>query len=146
MKKILTFLLLALMAMAVNAQQIEVDPDTIYTIHSMTQAQFKQVIADYDAREWQMRNERPVVVDFYADWCVPCRRLNPILRNIAHYYQGEVDFYRIDVDKNQDIAGAFQVRSIPYLLICPLNGEPKGITGLYPEQEYIRLINQVLER
>lgn len=142
----MTFLLLALMTMTVNAQRLVEDTDTVYTVHSMTQAQFRQVIADYDAREWQMRNERPVVVDFYADWCVPCRRLEPILRNIAHYYQGEVDFYRINVDKNQDIAGAFEIRSIPYLLICPLKREPKGITGLYPEQEYIRIINQVLER
>ena len=57
-----------------------------------------------------------------------------------------VDFYRINVDTNSDIADVFQIRSIPFLLICPLQGEPKSIIGLYPQQEYIRVINIALGR
>lgn len=107
---------------------------------------FKEVIADWSAREWTMKGERPVVVDFYADWCKPCKRLEPILRDLAHHYQGTVDFYRINVDTNPDIASVFQIRSIPYLLICPINGEPKEVVGLYPMQEYIRVINIAIGR
>lgn len=145
MKKILICVLLAVAAFHTNAQQrIDAVTDTVYTVHSITQEQFKQVIADYSARDWVMLNERPVVVDFYADWCQPCKRLEPILRDVAHHYQGTVDFYRINVDQNSDIADVFQIRSIPYLLICPLQGEPMNVMGLFPASEYIRVINQAL--
>ena len=128
------------------AQVNDVNPDTVYTVHSINQDQFKELIADWTAKDWVMESPRPVVVDFYADWCGPCRRLAPILRDIAQYYHGEVDFYRINVDDNQDIAAAFEVRSIPMLLICPLEGEPKTVVGLYPMNEYIRVINLGLGR
>ena len=146
MKRILLFLLVALaLAFGVNAQRYDSDLDTVYTVHSISQDQFKEFIADYRANDWVMLNPRPVVVDFYADWCLPCRRLDPMLRQIAQYYHGEVDFYRINVDKNSDIADVFQIRSIPLLLICPLQGEPKTVIGLYPQQEFIRVINQALD-
>lgn len=135
-----------MMALCVNAQRYSVDEDTVYTVHSINQDQFKELIADWGARDWVMRCERPVVVDFYADWCQPCKRLEPILREVAQYYNGEVDFYRINVDNNSDIADVFQIRSIPYLLICPLDGGPKNVMGLYPKQEYIRVINMALGR
>lgn len=148
MKRIWLSLLLALAAIGANAQHVDNEDvlDTVYTVHSINQEQFKQVIADYDAHDWVMRSPRPVVVDFYVDWCGPCRRLAPILRDIAQHYQGEVDFYRINIDNNPDIASVFEVRSIPMLLICPLDGEPKTVVGLFPEQEYIRVINQALGR
>lgn len=132
--------------MSVNAQQRVDNPDTVYTVHSIDQDRFKDVIADWDATDWNMVSPRPVVVDFYADWCMPCRRLAPILRDVAQYYHGEVDFYRINVDDNPDIASAFEVRSIPMLLICPLQGDPKSLVGLYTMQEYIRFIDQALKK
>lgn len=138
--------MLALAAMSVNAQQRVDNPDTVYTVHSIDQDRFKDVIADWGATDWNMVSPRPVVVDFYADWCMPCRRLAPILRDVAQYYHGEVDFYRINVDDNPDIASAFEVRSIPMLLICPLQGDPKSLVGLYTMQEYIRFIDQALKK
>ena len=144
MKKLFFAVLLTFVTLSISAQGNVENPDTVYTVHSIDQDRFKDVIADWDARDWKMVSPRPVVVDFYADWCGPCRRLAPILREIAHYYQGEVDFYRINVDDNPDIAAAFEIRSIPMLLICPLNGEPKTVVGLYAKQEYIRVINQAI--
>ncbi len=147
MKRVLFVLLVALTAIGASAQHDNAQDDrvdTVYTVHPITQDQFKQLIADYEARDWNMVSPRPVVVDFYADWCGPCKRLEPILRDVAHHYQGAVDFYRINVDQNTDIAVAFQVRSIPYLLICPLQGEPKEVIGLYPMEEYIRVIDLAL--
>ena len=130
--------------MSVNAQRYVEDRDTVYTVHAINQVQFADLIADWQASEWALVSPRPVVVDFYADWCGPCRRLAPILRDIAQHYHGEVDFYRINVDENPDIAAAFEVRSIPMLLIWPLDGDPKTLVGLYSMQDYIRIINQVL--
>lgn len=144
MKKFFFAVLLTFVTLSISAQGNVENPDTVYTVHSIDQDRFKDVIADWGARDWKMVSPRPVVIDFYADWCGPCRRLAPILREIAHYYQGEVDFYRINVDDNPDIAAAFEIRSIPMLLICPLNGEPKTVVGLYAKQEYIRVINQAI--
>jgi len=135
------------MTLSASAQaRSQAQEDTVYTVHSITQERFKDIIADYAARDWVMKGERPVVVDFYADWCVPCKRLEPILREVAQHYHGEVDFYRINVDDNSDIADVFQIRNLPYLLICPLQGEPKNVMGLYPAKEYIRVIDQALGR
>ena len=147
MRRILFFLLVTLsLALDANAQRYHVDEekDTTYMVQSINQDQFKELIADWGARDWRVVSPRPVVVDFYADWCAPCKRLAPILRDIAQHYHGEVDFYRINVDNNPDIAAAFEIRSIPLLLICPLEDDPKTVTGLYPMQEYIRVINLAL--
>ncbi len=146
MNRVLLLVLIALVAFGANAQRYDVDPDTVYTVHAINQEQFKELIADYRAVDWTMSNPRPVVVDFYADWCQPCKRLEPILRQVAQHYNGEVDFYRINVDQNNDIADVFQIRSIPFLLICPLEGDPKSVIGLYPRQEYIRVINLALKK
>ena len=141
-------LAVVLFALSARSQLIleAVDFDTVYTVHSINQDQFREVIADWSAVEWEMLNPRPVVVDFYADWCQPCKRLEPMLRQIAQHYKGTVDFYRINVDENSDIADVFQIRSIPFLLICPLKGEPKSVIGVYPQQELIRVFNQAFEQ
>jgi thioredoxin len=145
MKKLLFFLLLSMLAIGASAQRFNVvDGDTVYVVQNIDQDQFKELIADWGAKDWVMRSERPAIIDFYADWCAPCKRLEPRLRQIAQIYNGEVDFYRVDVDDNPDIAAAFQIRNIPCLLICPLDGEPKTVTGLYPLNEYIRVFNQAL--
>lgn len=156
MKKLSFLLMLAMVAMTAGAQQFDDDleddtldyilEDTVNIVHTINQEQFKVLIADWSARQWKMRSERPVVIDFYADWCAPCKRLEPRLRQIAQIYRGEVDFYRIDVDKNPQIAETFQIRNIPYLLICPLEGQLKSVIGLFPMNEYIRVINQALGR
>ena len=147
MKRILFFVLVTLsLAFGANAQRYYVDDegDTTYLVQSINQEQFKNLIADWKAQDWNMVSPRPVVVDFYADWCAPCKRLAPILKEIAQHYKGEVDFYRINVDNNPYIAADFQIRSIPLLLICPLDGDPKELVGLYSIQEYIRIFNQAL--
>lgn len=142
MKRLLFIVLSTLVALGVSAQRYDADVDTVYTVHSITQEQFKELVADYHAHDWEMRSPRPVVVDFYADWCQPCKRLDPMLRQIAQHYEGRVDFYRINVDNNSDIADVFQIRYLPFLLVCPLQGEPKSILGIYPQQEFIRVFNQ----
>ena len=132
------------LAFGANAQRYDTQVDTVYTVHSINQNQFKELIADWGAKDWNVVSPRPVVVDFYADWCGPCKRLAPILLDVAQHYGGAVDFYRINVDENPEIAAAFEVRSIPLLLLCPLEGDPKVVVGLYSMQEYIRVINLAL--
>lgn len=113
-------------------------------VNKISQADFAQLVADYTADEWRFLAKRPAIVDFNATWCGPCRRLAPILEELAAQYSGEIDFYAIDVDENPDIAQAFEVRSIPMILFCPTQGEPQAVTGLYPKEELIKVINYII--
>ena len=82
---------------------------------------------------FHFKGNRPAVVDFNATWCGPCRKLAPILDELAKQFKGKVDFYSVDVDKNKPLAQALQVRSVPFLVFFPKKGTPKTLTGLYPK-------------
>lgn len=75
--------------------------------------------------------ERPAVVDFNAEWCGPCKRLEPILNELSVKYSGQIDFYSINVDENKDVAGELGISSIPYMVFIPVDGLPQALTGFY---------------
>lgn len=85
--------------------------------------------------------ERPAIVDFNATWCGPCRRLGPILEELAAELEGKVDFYSIDVDQNRELAKRLHIVSIPYLLFIPVQGEAKSNIGFVEKEELSKLIN-----
>ena len=86
----------------------------------------------------------PVLVDFYADWCRPCRMLSPILNDLANEYTGKVDFYKVNVDKERNLATAFNIRSIPTLLFIPMSGKPTLMQGASPKEELKKIIDELL--
>lgn len=90
------------------------------------------------------RGDKPAVIDLYADWCGPCRRVAPILQELAKQYAGKVDFYKVNVDQEKELATFFQVSSIPLVIFIPMEGEPKSILGLSPQSEYAQLIEEYL--
>ncbi len=105
--------------------------------------QFKTLLGDYSTgfEGFQFVGKRPAIVDVSASWCMPCRRLSPILEELAKEYNGKIDFYKIDLDKNRALANAFGVHSVPTVIFFPINGAPQYIMGLYPKQELIEVIN-----
>ena len=90
------------------------------------------------------RGDRPAVIDLYADWCGPCRRVAPILQELAKQYAGKVDFYKVNVDKEKELAAYFQVSSIPLVIFIPTEGEPQSLLGLAPQSEYVKYIEDYL--
>lgn len=90
------------------------------------------------------RGDRPAVIDLYADWCGPCRRVAPILQELAKQYAGKVDFYKVNVDKEKELAAYFQVNSIPLVIFIPTKGEPQSLLGLAPKNEYVKYIEDYL--
>ena len=92
--------------------------DKKMNVKELTLESFKNNIMDYEANptEWKFKGERPAVIDFYAVWCGPCKATAPILDSLAKEYDGKVDFYKVDVDKQQELSAMFGIRSIPSLL------------------------------
>ncbi len=86
----------------------------------------------------------PAIVDFYADWCGPCKRIAPIMEKLAKEYDGKLKVYKIDVDKEQKLAGVFQVRSIPSILFIPKTGQPMMQAGALTEETYRQIIDEQL--
>ena len=86
----------------------------------------------------------PAIVDFYADWCAPCRKIAPIMDKLAKEYDGKLKIYKIDVDKEQKLAGVFQVRSIPSILFIPKTGQPMMQAGALTEEMYRQIIDEQL--
>ena len=102
---------------------------------------------------WNMENnpntfiykgKLPAVIDFYSDWCGPCRRVAPIMEKLAEEYDGKLLVYKVNVDQEKDLASAFQVKSIPMVLFIPLEGQPMMQVGALPEEGYKKVIEEQL--
>lgn len=110
----------------------------------LTVETFKQKVWDYDANpeEWVYNGEIPSIVDFYADWCKPCRIVAPIMEELAAHYEGRLKVYKVDTEAQRELAAVFQIRSIPSILFAPLHGRPAMQPGALSKEEYIRIIEE----
>ncbi len=109
----------------------------------LTVADFRQRIFDYTSQsEWAFRGSRPAIVDFYATWCGPCKRTAPVVAGIAAKYKGKIDVYKVDIDKQQELARVFGITSIPALLFIPLNGQPMMYVGAMGNEDMERYIKE----
>ncbi len=106
---------------------------------------FLEKVFNYETKEkWDFQGELPAVIDFYADWCGPCKMVSPIFEELAKEYQGKVNIYKIDTEAEQELAAVFAIRSIPSVLFIPKAGQPQMAVGAMPKEEYIRAIEMVL--
>ncbi|NCD42117.1 MAG: thioredoxin [Bacteroidia bacterium] len=114
-------------------------------IHITTE-QFKELIWDYEKNpdQWVYKGDLPCMVDFYADWCRPCKIIAPIMDELAEEYKGEIYIYKVDTDKEKEIASIFNIRSIPSLLMIPMEGKPQMATGALPKPTFVEIIDKVL--
>ncbi|MFH1049745.1 MAG: thioredoxin [bacterium] len=111
----------------------------------LTKETFLQKVFDFENnQEWKFAGDKPCVIDFYADWCGPCKMVAPIMDELSKEYHGKVDIYKIDTEEQQELAAAFGIRSIPSVLFVPLNDKPQMAVGALPKEGYIKAINEVL--
>ncbi len=112
----------------------------------LTYDTFLEKVWDFEEnpQEWIYEGDVPCVIDFYADWCRPCRMVAPIMDDLAKEYNGKVKIYKIDVDKEKKLASVFQVRSIPAVLFSPTEGKPMMQAGALPKDQYIKIIEENL--
>lgn len=106
---------------------------------------FVEKVFDYEKeKEWKYRGQLPAIVDFYADWCGPCKMVAPILEKVAAEYAGKLNVYKVDTDKEQELAGAFGIQSIPSLLFIPAQGQPQMARGAMDRASFDKVISEVL--
>ncbi|NDP22879.1 MAG: thioredoxin [Paludibacter sp.] len=115
------------------------------TIH-LTKAEFISKVANYEANpsEWKYLGDKPCIIDFYASWCGPCKTIAPILEDLAKEYDGQIYVYKVNTEEEQELAGAFGIRSIPTILFCPMVGAPQMAQGAMPKESFKQAITDVL--
>lgn len=111
----------------------------------LTKETFKEKVMDYENnKEWVYRGDRPAVIDFYADWCAPCKKVAPIMEDLAKEYDGKVDIYKIDTEDQKELAAIFGIKSIPSVLFIPMEGKPQMTRGALPKNNYVSIVNEFL--
>lgn len=111
----------------------------------LTKDTFLSKVFNYEQNsEWKYEGELPAIVDFYADWCGPCKMIAPVLENLSKEYAGKINIYKVDTDKEQELASVFGIRSIPSILFIPKEGKPQMAMGALPKEAFVEAINGVL--
>jgi thioredoxin 1 len=110
-------------------------------IKNLTKADFLVLVMDYEKNptEWKFSGKKPCIIDFYADWCGPCRIASPILEEVALEYSGKIDVYKVNVDKERELSQVFGIKGIPAFLYCPVEGKPSMTSGVGRDKEQIKL-------
>ncbi len=125
---------------------VEIESETGKVIH-MNDEMFKDKVADYvtSPKIWIFKGDKPCIIDFYATWCGPCKRVAPIFDELAKEYDGKLTIYKVDTDKEQELAAVFGIQSIPSILFVPMEGQPQMYQGAFPKEQYEKLITEALK-
>ena len=112
----------------------------------LTKETFLEKVFNFEEnKDWKFEGKRPALIDFYADWCGPCKMIAPILEQLSEEYGDKLDIYKIDTEAEQELAAAFGIRSIPSILFCSAEGQPQMANGALPKPELERIIADVLK-
>lgn len=107
---------------------------------------FKKKVFDYEtSKEWKFAGDLPCLVDFYADWCGPCKMIAPTLETLAKEYEGKLNIYKINTDQEVELAGAFGIQSIPSLLFIPREGQPQMAMGAMSKGDFEKAFREILK-
>jgi len=112
----------------------------------LTAETFKQKVFDYETgKDWKYEGEIPCVIDFYADWCGPCKMVAPILEELSDEYAGKMFVYKVNTEEEQELAAVFGIQSIPSLLFVPKEGQPQMAMGALPKDTFKKAFREVLK-
>jgi len=114
-------------------------------IEHLTKETFLKKVFNYEKnKEWKFEGEKPCIIDFYADWCGPCKMVAPILEELAGDYQDKIDIFKVNTEEQQELAASFGIRSIPSFLFVPLKGQPRMAMGALPKETFVKAFKDVL--
>ena len=107
---------------------------------------FKEKIFNFEEnKEWKFEGELPCMIDFYADWCQPCKIVEPILEELAEEYEGKINVFRVNTEEEQELSAIFGIQSIPSLLFVPMDEQPQMAMGALPKDTFEKAIEDVLK-
>lgn len=141
-KSILIAMAVMVFGLTVNAQEEKKESK----VQHLTYKEFLKKVWDFEKspNTFVYKGKLPAIVDFYADWCGPCRRVAPIMEKLAEEYDGKLLIYKVNTQNETGLANAFQIRSIPTVLFIPMEGQPMMQVGALPEEGYRQVIEQHL--
>lgn len=111
-------------------------------MENLTAQTFKEKVFDFTGTDRKLLGTKPVIIDFYADWCNPCKMVAPILEELSTEFTG-VDFYKINTDAQIELASVFGIRSIPSILFIPVEGTPQMMMGAQPKSRFTEAIKNI---
>jgi thioredoxin len=112
----------------------------------LTADTFKEKVFNYETNnEWKFEGEKPCLIDFYADWCGPCKMVAPILEELSEEYEGKLDIYKVNTEEQRELSAIFGIQSIPSLLFVPKNGQPQMAMGALPKDTLEKAFKDVLK-
>jgi len=113
-------------------------------VEHLTKESFLKKVFNYEEnKEWKYEGDKPCIIDFYADWCGPCKMVAPILEELSKEFDGKLNVFKIDTEAEQELASVFGIRSIPSLLFVPLNGQPQMAMGALPKESFEKAFKDI---
>ena len=114
-------------------------------VEHLTKESFLNKVFDYENnKEWKFEGGKPCIIDFYADWCGPCKIVAPVLEDLAKDFDGKIDVFKVNTEEEQELASVFGIRSIPSFLFVPSEGQPQMAVGALPKDTFIKAFKDVL--
>lgn len=115
-------------------------------LEHLTKKTFKEKVFNFEQnKEWKFEGNIPCMIDFYADWCQPCKMVAPVLEELADEYKGKINIYKVNTEQEQELAALFGIRSIPSLLFVPTDEKPQMAMGALPKDSFEKAIKDVLK-
>lgn len=132
-----------------NKQETQIETKkekTMKAIH-LTKEEFLKKVMNYEENptEWKYLGDKPCIIDFYADWCGPCKAVAPVLEQLAEEYDGKIYVYKINTEEQQELAAVFGIQSIPTIYFCPMDENPQMAQGAMPKSAFKQAISEVLK-
>lgn len=115
-------------------------------LEHLTKESFRTKVFNYEQnKEWKYEGNKPAIIDFYADWCGPCKIVAPILEELKEEYGNKVDIFKVDTEQERELSAMFGIRSIPSILFIPVEGQPQMSMGALPKDTFRKVIGDVLK-
>ena len=146
MKRMNFIYIIPLMFLVANCSNTQSGKNNDGDVILMKKADFLTKVFNYEENttDWIYEGDKPCIIDFYADWCGPCKIIAPIMKELAAEYKDEIIFYKIDIDEETELARVFGISSIPLILFVPTEGQPHAALGALPKETMVEQINLIL--
>ncbi len=143
---LMVFMITTLFASNNAGEKPESNGDNESSVIYLNKESFKSHVFDYENnKEWKYNGKIPAILDFYADWCGPCKMVAPLLDELQKEYGGKLQVFKVNTDKEKELAAVFGIRSLPTIVFIPVEGDPQAALGFRPKEELEKMVTEILK-